>query len=200
MEPVTSSALAVVVASAVPAEIVPEESVPQPSCPSLLDVENMSVEELNNVLVRDNAALNYYMRCAVEMKKRFAEAPRDTRKRLKEPICGCFAWQDYCKNVFHRSQQAVDKTIRPFSQPRLPAPKQAKPEERRTALKCARGLLSEVRITANRIAFAREVLIKEYGDNLSSIASTPSVRKIQNELEILVRNAQRVLSALSDTQ
>lgn len=80
------------------------------ACPpdrDLPDPASLSLEDLAPIVIEGVRKLRLYGPYIVTFLKKFQDAERDGKNRLKVPVKGCHTFKDFCRTHLGRSQQAV---------------------------------------------------------------------------------------------
>jgi hypothetical protein len=85
------------------------------TCPpdrDLPDPASLSLEELAPIVIEGVRKLRLYRPYILAFLKKFQEAERDSKNRLKVPVKGCHTFKEFCGKHLGRSPQAVYDQIR----------------------------------------------------------------------------------------
>jgi hypothetical protein len=80
------------------------------TCPpdrDLPDPASLSLEELAPIVIEGVRKLRLYRPYILAFLKKFQEAQRDSKNRLKVPVKGCYTFQEFCRKHLGKSPQAV---------------------------------------------------------------------------------------------
>jgi hypothetical protein len=80
------------------------------TCPpdrDLPDPASLSLEELAPIVIEGVRKLRLYRPYILTFLKKFQEADRDGKNRLKVPVKGCHTFKEFCRTHLDRSPQAV---------------------------------------------------------------------------------------------
>jgi hypothetical protein len=106
------------------------------TCPpdrDLPDPASLSLEELAPIVIEGVRKLRLYRPYILAFLKKFQEAQRDSKNRLKVPVKGCYTFQEFCRKHLGKSPQAIygkikeeAKRLNDSERPRLTAGSSAK--------------------------------------------------------------------------
>jgi hypothetical protein len=102
----------------------------------LPDPASLSLEDLAPIVIEGIRKLRIYRPYILTFLKKFQDAERDSKNRLKVPVKGCHTFKDFCRKHLDRSPQAVyalakgigegTKRLNDSERPRLTAGSSAK--------------------------------------------------------------------------
>lgn len=80
------------------------------TCPpdrDLPDPASLSLEELAPIVIEGVRKLRLYRPYILAFLKKFQEAQRDSKNRLKTPVKGCHTFKEFCRKHLGKSPQAI---------------------------------------------------------------------------------------------